>query len=98
MSDDSALHAWHLTIHGRVQGVGFREAMRELALALNVVGWVRNHAEGHVEAHVQGEARSIERMVLWAQRGPPGAYVRKVDAVESALDPALITFARQPTM
>lgn len=69
----------HLVIHGHVQGVWFRDSMRREAQALGVTGWVRNLADGTVEAVVQGEPAAVEAIVLWAHRGPPAARVDKVD-------------------
>ena len=67
-----------LEITGRVQGVGFRESMCAVAQALQVTGWVRNRADGSVEAIAQGEEDDIERLLAWSHNGPPGAAVRFV--------------------
>ena len=69
----------HLMIHGRVQGVWFRDSMRREAESLGVYGWVRNRSEGTVEAMVQGDAAAVEALVRWARRGPPLAKVEHVD-------------------
>jgi acylphosphatase len=75
----------HLRIYGHVQGVFFRESMRQRAEQLNVTGWVRNCSDGSVEAVAQGDAFAVGRLVEWAQRGPGAAKVDRVD-VESAED------------
>ena len=69
-----------LHITGRVQGVGFRYAMREEALRRGVRGWVRNRSDGAVEALLQGEAAHVEALIEWARRGPAGARVTHVRA------------------
>jgi len=69
----------HLIIHGRVQGVFFRDSMRREAQRLDVSGWVRNRSDGAVEAVVQGEAAAVDALVLWAHRGPEYAQVKQVD-------------------
>jgi acylphosphatase len=71
----------HLVISGLVQGVGFRLAAQREASRLGLVGWVRNLADGRVEAVAEGPEQSIEQMVAWCRRGPSGARVRDV-AVE----------------
>lgn len=68
-----------LRIRGRVQGVGFRDAMSREAERLGITGWVRNRAGGDVEAVAQGEAAALESLVAWARRGPPAARVEHVD-------------------
>ncbi len=67
-----------LVIHGRVQGVFFRESMRVEADRLSVSGWVRNRGDGTVEAAVQGEPEAVDAIVQWAHRGPPMARVERV--------------------
>jgi len=69
-----------LRICGRVQGVGYRDALRRKALACGLAGWVRNRLDGTVEAVLQGDARSVEDVIAWARRGPPAARVDRVDA------------------
>ena len=71
--------ARRLRISGRVQGVFFRESMRERAEQLKVTGWVRNRADGTVEAVAQGDAFMVGRLIEWAQRGPDAAKVEKVE-------------------
>lgn len=70
----------HLRIAGRVQGVGYRDALRREAVARGLAGWVRNRRDGTVEAVLQGEAASVQAVLDWAQRGPPAARVASVDA------------------
>jgi acylphosphatase len=73
----------HLVIHGRVQGVFFRNSMRLEAQKLEVSGWVRNRSDGSVEAAVHGDSAAVDALVRWAQHGPEFAHV---DRVEIELD------------
>ena len=68
-----------LCIRGRVQGVGFRDAMSREAERLGLTGWVRNRADGDVEAVAQGGAAALEALLAWARRGPPAARVEHVE-------------------
>lgn len=70
-----------LRIHGRVQGVGYRDAMRQEAKRLHLAGWVRNRHDGTVEALVCGNAEAVAALLAWAEQGPRFAQVSHVDAV-----------------
>jgi len=74
----------HLRIFGRVQGVWYRESMRQQAEQLGITGWVRNRLDGSVEALVQGDAAKVERIIQWARRGPEQALVNHIDIDEKA--------------
>ena len=85
-----------LRMHGRVQGVWFRESMREKAEALGVVGWVRNRLDGTVEAVVQGPFEAVDAITAWARRGPESAQVTHIDIEEEAAPP-FAAFEKKPT-
>ncbi len=68
-----------IRVSGRVQGVGYRDALRAETVRLGVTGWVRNRADGSVEALVQGSDESLKRLIDWARRGPPAARVSHLD-------------------
>jgi len=69
----------HIIISGRVQGVAFRAATREAAIALNLTGWVKNLRDGQVEAVFEGKDAQVEIMRRWCEHGPPLARVTGVD-------------------
>ena len=70
----------HYIIHGRVQGVFFRDSTRRRARELGVGGWVRNRSDGTVEAVAQGEAQAVSALEQWFRDGGP-RYAR-VDELE----------------
>jgi acylphosphatase len=67
-----------LVVTGLVQGVWFRASMQREARRLGLCGWVRNRADGAVEAEAEGDSDSIAGLILWAQTGPSGAQVERV--------------------
>ncbi len=86
-----------LRISGHVQGVFFRESMRLRAQQLKVTGWVRNCADGTVEAVAQGDAFEVGRLIEWAQRGPEAAKVEKVDVESVQEDVHYAIFDKKPS-
>lgn len=90
----------HIVISGLVQGVGYRQWLCGRALAAGVRGWVRNRADGTVEAVLSGPAEIVERLVADAMKGPRGARVdaiRRRDAEASQPDPAREAFFIAPS-
>ena len=85
----------HLLISGLVQGVGYRYNMAHTARRLGIGGWVRNRADGSVEAVVAGSADAVAAIIHWARQGPPNAQVDHV-AVELA-DGEFRDFEQRPT-
>ena len=71
--------ARRVVVHGRVQGVFFRETARRRARRAGVAGWVRNNDDGSVEAWFEGDADDVEVMLHFAETGPSGAYVDRVE-------------------
>lgn len=71
-----------VVVRGRVQGVFFRVATRDAALAAGVRGWVRNRDDGAVEAVFEGEPDAVQRVVAFARSGPPSAHVADVEVTE----------------
>jgi acylphosphatase len=86
-----------LTITGRVQGVGYRDAMVDEARRLGVSGWVRNRRDGAVEALAQGTAQAVDALTTWAQRGPPLARVTGVRSEDCAPEELPKGFERLPS-
>jgi acylphosphatase len=68
-----------VVVHGRVQGVFFRDTVRRDAQRRGVAGWVSNRADGAVEAVLEGEPEAVESLVALCERGPRGAEVERVE-------------------
>ncbi|HLE47420.1 MAG TPA: acylphosphatase [Candidatus Thermoplasmatota archaeon] len=69
----------HVWIKGRVQGVNFRNAAKQVADQLHVGGWVKNLEDGRVEAVFEGPRDALERILTWCRHGPPAARVTEID-------------------
>jgi len=68
-----------VTAHGRVQGVFFRDSVRQRAQFHGVAGWVTNRSDGAVEVVFEGRPDDVERLVAFAKSGPRQAEVERVD-------------------
>jgi len=96
MSDDPI--ALRVLITGRVQGVGYRNWTRLRASAAGLAGFVRNRADGSVEAVFAGPRHEVDDMVLRCRVGPRGAEVGDVVAEPWLGPPPPARFALLPTL
>jgi acylphosphatase len=71
-----------VVVHGRVQGVFFRDTARRLASERGVAGWVRNRPDGTLEAVFEGSREAVDAMVRFCHQGPRGAEVESVEVSE----------------
>jgi acylphosphatase len=71
-----------VVVHGRVQGVFFRDATRRMATSRGVAGWVRNRRDGTVEAAFEGKPDAVESMLRFCREGPARARVDRVEVSE----------------
>lgn len=68
----------HLEVRGRVQGVGFRWYVVELARDLELAGWIRNKPDGNVELAAAGKQDALAKLEAAVTVGPPGARVEEI--------------------
>lgn len=80
-------------VHGRVQGVSFRETTRQKALALGLTGWVRNDDDGSVHITAEGLRPSLEQFTEFLATGPIMARVTRVETHWQAATGEFTTFA-----
>jgi acylphosphatase len=74
----SPVVARRVVVAGHVQGVFFRDCTLREANRLGVVGWVRNCADGTVEALFEGPPDAVAELIRWCRSGPPYATVNDV--------------------
>lgn len=87
-----------LHIHGRVQGVGFRDWAVEQARELKVNGWVRNREDGSVEVLISGEEPAVRDLMARCHTGPAKSRVECIDVESVQLDQAVDGFSRKNTL
>ena len=68
----------HLIISGKVQGVGFRYWMQNLAINNNISGWVKNRSLGDVEALIIGQEKEVQKLIKQCKIGPSSATILKI--------------------
>ena len=66
-------------VSGRVQGVGFRYFTEDVAHREGVTGYVRNLADGRVEALIEGDLEAVTRVERAIRSGPAGARIEGID-------------------
>jgi acylphosphatase len=76
----------HVTVRGRVQGVGYRAWVEAQAIAYDLEGWARNRRDGSVEALFSGPENVISEMIASCRRGPMSARVDAVQAESGTSD------------
>ncbi len=79
----------HAVVHGKVQGVWFRESSRQEAVKLGLLGWVRNLPDGSVETVFQGEGPAVIAFLGWLNIGSSHALVTRVDYDEEPVSEEL---------
>ena len=68
----------HYLVKGRVQGVGFRWYVMEIARELGLSGWVKNRPDGIVELAAAGDSAALAKLEAAVAAGPGGARVEEV--------------------
>lgn len=84
MQDPGARRATRVVVHGQVQGVFYRDTCAREARSNGVAGWIRNRADGAVEAWFEGSPQAVENLVTWCRQGPSRARVDGVDVMEDS--------------
>ncbi|HEX7063988.1 MAG TPA: acylphosphatase [Bacillales bacterium] len=73
---------YHIRVHGRVQGVGFRFHTQQHAVRHSIKGWVKNNADGTVEIDAEGEDHDMDRFIRELKKGSMNANVTNVEFKE----------------
>lgn len=70
---------FNILIFGNVQAVGFRQAAKEKAEGLSILGFVKNLNDGSVYIEAEGSGDNLEKFIKWCKRGPFFARVKRVE-------------------
>lgn len=71
-----------VVVHGRVQGVLFRDGTEREASGRGLAGWVRNRDDGAVEAVFEGPPHDVRALVEFCESGPSSADVERTETSE----------------
>ena len=82
----------HLYISGFVQGVGFRQYVRDSAKKMGLTGWVKNTPEGTVEALIQGKVVDLKELIQVCKNGPFLAEVKDIKVTNAAVKEHYFSF------
>lgn len=82
MDEHTDLVGQHFIVHGRVQGVFFRQSTTQTARQLGMTGWVKNLSDGIVSLWAVGEPASIAELTKWLSQGPLFAKVSRVNTTD----------------
>jgi len=86
------LRAIRVSVRGRVQRVGYRRFILDLAQELGVSGYVKNLPDGSVELYAQGENTDLSRFIELVKSPPPPAHVTRFEIREAKPNPRLKLF------
>jgi acylphosphatase len=81
----------YLRIRGNVQGVFYRATVKEVADKIGISGWVKNTADGDVEALISGTDDQLQTFIEWCWQGPPAAIVTAIK-IEERTEEAVVGF------
>ena len=81
-----------LVIHGHVQGVFFRDSLRDCARSHGVAGWARNCPDGTLEAVLEGDPAAVAEVLSFCETGPREARVERVEAFDDVAPEGLSGF------
>ena len=88
----NAPNVMHVTVSGRVQGVGFRVFVLQVARRHRCTGWARNQANGSVEIHAEGPEHALEELLTEINQGPVMAHVDHMDVQWTHSEPEFDRF------
>lgn len=77
--------AVRLYIDGTVQGIFFRQFVKDNAERFNIRGFVRNLEDGRVEVFAEGGSENVDNLIELCRKGPKHSQIRKVDIKEEKL-------------
>lgn len=98
MPQEETVKTVRVVISGRVQGVWYRGWTVSEAGRRDLRGWVRNRADGTVEAVFSGPAEAVDEMISACYAGPPAARVDRIDRFEDAAAPSRPGFEQRATL
>jgi acylphosphatase len=75
----------NIKVHGKVQGVYFRDSTKMVADQLGVKGWIRNESDGSIYIEAEGDDWILDNFLDWCEEGPERAEAQLVEKAESEM-------------
>ena len=97
-ASSDTLETVRVFVHGFVQGIGYRRWLQGQALERGIHGWVRNRADGSVEAVLHGDRRRVDDLLRACRHGPTLARVDKVHSEPADYDDSIKEFRIESTI
>ncbi len=82
-----------IVVHGRVQGVGYRQHTRLEAMKLGLLGYVKNLPDDTVKIVAEGESAELTQLLHWAKTGPIAAQVQHIEVTYGTAQNEFGTFS-----
>jgi len=90
------MKALAISVRGRVQRVGFRRYVLDIAQELGLSGWIVNKPDGSVEIFVQGDGKVIDRFIETIKSPPKPVKIKEFKVYEASVDRELKYFSIKP--
>lgn len=97
LSSESGRERLEASVHGSVQGVGFRWFVVREAAGLGLTGWASNESDGSVRVVAEGDSAALRELEARLREGPPAAHVREVRAALTSATGEFTSFKIRPS-
>ena len=83
--EEKVKKAVRLYVTGTVQGIFFRQFVKDNAERYNLFGFIRNLEDGRVEVFVEGDMENVDKIIELCKKGPKHSQIKKVNVKEEKI-------------